>query len=752
MPVAEKHHPDWKGSDVRRFPSLGGVTAVAIMILVVIGFYWKLVLTNQFTWLAGPDTARQVLPWFEFQASEWHAGRFPLWDPYSWGGQPLLAQGQPGAAYPLNWLLFLAPLKHSWIRQSALHWYFVLIRVLAALALYAFCRDMGCSRRASSLAGILYATSAFVGSVDWPQMVNGVVWAPLVLLFQFRIAGGRQVWRSAVLSGFSAGALWLCGHHQVPIFVWLTWVCVWLYLILREKLNALIPILALAIGVLVSAFQTIPMAEYARLARRYAGSADALRWNEAVPYSVHEQYSFKPLSILGIVIPGIDFNISAFIGVVGFTFAVIGLGWRWQDVRVRLLGGIALGAILFSLGPNSVLHGILYAIVPMVEKARVPAQGILLFQIAACGLFAFGVDALEFVSSSGAKRIAGVLIGAAAVISAGGLFLYLAHQLQVSADNRFMIAALAAAATGGAAYGFSRGAVSAPTAVILLALMMLVECGNVTGYYLPHQDDRERTADLRRMAEDGDIIAFLRNEPGRFRIDHDGEAIPHNFGQWWGIESYAEYVASLPDRIYAHDAFSARTEALFGIRYFIGTKPQREDDVLIFHGASGRNVYARAGAFPRAWTVHEVWGVKPGETIERLRDPAFNPHVEAFVTGAAPQLESCASDDAVEVVRHLPNEVTLQADMKCRGMAILGDAWFPGWRATVDGRPATIYDADALLRGVVVERGRHVIEFRYRPTSVLAGAAMSLAGAVTAALFWAAPRLRAAAALCQPLR
>ncbi len=753
MPVAEKHHPDWKGSDLRHFPALGAMTAVAAMCLVVIGFYWKLVLTNQFTWLAGPDTARQVLPWFQFQASEWHAGRFPLWDPYSWGGQPLLAQGQPGAAYPLNWLLFLAPLKHSWIRQSVLHWYFVLIRVLAALTFYALCRDLNCSRRASSIAGILYATSAFVGSVDWPQMVNGVVWAPLVFLFQLRIvAGSREVWRSAVLSGFFAGVLWLCGHHQVPIFVWLTWGCVWLYLILCEKLNPLISIAAFAIGVLVSAFQTIPMAEYGRLARRYAGAGEALRWNEAVPYVVHEQYSFKPLSLLGIVIPGIDLNISAFIGVVGVTFAVIGLCWRWQDLRVRLLGAIALGAILFSLGPNSVVHGILYAVVPMVEKARVPAQGMLLFQIAACGLFAFGLDALEFVSQSGAQRIARALIGGAAVISAGGLFLYLAHQLQLSADNRFMIAALAAAATGGALWGVSRGAVSAPAAIMMLAVMMLVECGNVTGYYLPRQDDRGRTADLRRMAQDADIIAFLRNEPGRFRIDHDGEAIPHNFGEWWGIESYAEYVASVPDRIYTHDAFGARTEALFGIRYFIGTKPQREDDVLIFHGASGRNVYARPGAFPRTWTVHEVWGVKPGETIGRLRDPAFNPHVQAFVTGAAPQLESCAGEDAVEVARHLPNEVTLRADMKCRGMTILGDAWFPGWRATVDGRKATIYDADALLRGVVVERGRHVIEFRYRPTSVLAGAGLSIAGAVIAALFWAAPRWRAAAALGEPVR
>src|SRR5271165_2112521 len=97
--------------------TLRRAAAPLLLVLIVIGFYWKLTLTNQFTWLAQPDLSSMVLPWFQLQASEWHAGRFPLWDPYAWGGQPLLAQSQPGAAYPLNWLLFLAPLKHTWIRQ-----------------------------------------------------------------------------------------------------------------------------------------------------------------------------------------------------------------------------------------------------------------------------------------------------------------------------------------------------------------------------------------------------------------------------------------------------------------------------------------------------------------------------------------------------------------------------------------------------------------------------------------------------------
>src|SRR5690242_13615451 len=76
-----------------------------VLFAIVVLFYWKLTLTRQFTWLATPDLANQVMPWFQLQAGEWHARRFPLWDPYIWGGQPLFGQMQPGSAYPLNWLL-----------------------------------------------------------------------------------------------------------------------------------------------------------------------------------------------------------------------------------------------------------------------------------------------------------------------------------------------------------------------------------------------------------------------------------------------------------------------------------------------------------------------------------------------------------------------------------------------------------------------------------------------------------------------
>jgi hypothetical protein len=60
-----------------------------------------------------PDLTYQVAPWLQAQATQWQRRHFLLWDPYQAEGKSLIGQTQPGAAYRVNWLLFLAPLKNG---------------------------------------------------------------------------------------------------------------------------------------------------------------------------------------------------------------------------------------------------------------------------------------------------------------------------------------------------------------------------------------------------------------------------------------------------------------------------------------------------------------------------------------------------------------------------------------------------------------------------------------------------------------
>jgi hypothetical protein len=724
--------------------------APLLLALVVIGFYWKLVLTNQFTWLAQPDLSAMVLPWFQFQASEVHAGRFPLWDQYAWGGQPNLAPGQPGAAYPLNWLLFLAPLKHTWIRQAYVHWYYVVVRILSALTMFLFCRDLGRSRKAALVAGAVYGVGGYLGSIEWPAMVNGAAWVPLIFLFQFRAARGFRPVPSAAVSGFFLGLAWLCGHHQLPLFVSLGYAFLWLYLILRNSFRPdylLLRCAAIAVGVgmLVSGFQTIPIAEYGKLSRRWVSIDHPVTWRETVPYAVHGDYSVKPLSILSIFIPGLDSNENPFVGAVAFALALAGVVLAWKDERVRWLAMLALGALVFALGPNSVFHGFLYAVVPMLEKARVPAQGMILFHLGVSALVAFGLDRFVELSRRGMLVLAIALASLGALLGMAGFVLFETRVLPLHGDTRFMVTALAAVAGAVVLWTAWSGTLPLRTAAAVLLGFVLLELGNTSGYFFAsYERDKTRTADLRRMAEDADIVEYLRQWPGPFRVEYDGEAIPHNFGDWWGVETFTSYVAGAPDIVLRNDPYNPRVEALLGVRYYLGLKPLRPDETEVFKGASGRKVYQFPDAFPRVWTVHHVTRVNQADTARALSNPAIDLRAQAIVTRELAPLEQC-SGDTVEIARHVSDQVVLNADMQCKGMVLLSETYYPGWQASIDGRKAEIFDADGMIRGVVADRGRHVIVMKYRPRSVLLGGAMTLMGTLlTAFLFIRSSRPRSA--------
>ena len=59
------------------------------------------------------DLSLQNYPCRHFFAEEWKQGRYPLWCPDILGGFPLFAEGQAGAAYPINLLLY--PLLETWV-------------------------------------------------------------------------------------------------------------------------------------------------------------------------------------------------------------------------------------------------------------------------------------------------------------------------------------------------------------------------------------------------------------------------------------------------------------------------------------------------------------------------------------------------------------------------------------------------------------------------------------------------------------
>ena len=138
------------------------------------------------------DDLTQNLPLRELVGRDLRSGHLPVFDPYVWGGAPLLGGWNAAAAYPLTWLFALAPGAVAWTVNL------VAAAMAAALGTYAFLRASRLGVLASWAGAMTFAFGgAMVAQVPHAGLVIGMSWAPLALLAILRLtAPGDAAWPS----------------------------------------------------------------------------------------------------------------------------------------------------------------------------------------------------------------------------------------------------------------------------------------------------------------------------------------------------------------------------------------------------------------------------------------------------------------------------------------------------------------------------------------------------------------------------
>jgi hypothetical protein len=306
------------------------------------------------------------------------------------------------------------------------------------------------------------------------------------------------------------------------------------------------------------------------------------------------------------------------------------------------------------------------------------------------------------------------------------------NNLSFPPDDRTILVgffALTAAALFAAAH---RGALTTSQTNALLVLLLLTELGNSSQYRLLDRAQPGQTQWLDKLRGNADIGAYLHKQPGFQRAEVANDAFAENWGVWHGVEMHGGSAASVVVHMIDSEFFGINGRRMLGVAYTIAAAPTADSGEQVFQGASGMKVYRR-DAFPRAWVVHDlvqVADISQGNG-EIGRDPASF-KFKAYMVGPGPKLAGCAATGSADLTLHQPDRLTIQATMPCDGMVVLSDAFFPGWRARVDGERAEIYEVNGAMRGVLVPKGLHTVTMRYRPFTVYLGAALSLLGVLGA--------------------
>jgi hypothetical protein len=150
----------------------------------------------------------------------------------------------------------------------------------------------------------------------------------------------------------------------------------------------------------------------------------------------------------------------------------------------------------------------------------------------------------------------------------------------------------------------------------------------------------------------------------------------------------------------------------------------REWPLPIVHRNADVMFYRNDAAMERAWIVPQAHIAS--DTLTVLADPSFDPRrVVLLESGDVPALEFPVGQSLV-VLRDSPNAVTIRAASGFGGFLVLADTFYPGWQATLDGRPVEILRANYAFRAVVLPPGEHTVVFRYEPLSFRVGATISV--------------------------
>ena len=200
----------------------------------------------------------------------------------------------------------------------------------------------------------------------------------------------------------------------------------------------------------------------------------------------------------------------------------------------------------------------------------------------------------------------------------------------------------------------------------------------------------------------------------------------------------------------------------------VAESPPDEDDFLILENPD---------AFPRAWIVHRadfrtpIVGLRrAGDREERMEQlmyrrfdaglPLWQDHLhDEYPLHSMVMLETddvepllayhngrrTTATETVRFDRYDPTVVRMRAQLEFPGFLVLGDTYFSGWTATVDGQPAPLLRANRAMRAVPLEAGTHMVEMRYRSKPFEIGLLLTAIGLLSMILLAVASFIRSRA-------
>ncbi|GFE62125.1 YfhO family protein [Geobacter sp. AOG2] len=724
------------------------------------------------------DEIEQFYVWHRIAAETLQVeGHIPLWNPYIFTGQPLVANAQSSLFYPPNLLLrILSPGKVATIR--------VIFNLLfAGFFTFLFCRALNISNKGSLVSAITFAFSGpTIVWVGFP-LANVLVCLPFLMWAGEKILLHRSLFRTAML-GAGMGLALLGGHPETTFQILAIFSLYFLARVVFLKSSLQIKggllgsfLLAVMLGAVISGIQLLPFLDFMRQSSTFArggrggGMAGNLFYSPEWVANLTTAITFICPNFFGnpldhsYIWPFTNFQNyneqSVYFGLV--PLALAGGALFTDSKRLPLL--IITVLSIFCIGVawhlpcfEAISHLPVFSMAPS-KRFRLP------FVFLAAVMAGFGYDILlnRMRSGQGEKKQS---YSPLAIPFATILFFILIIALKVSVANdippgtfgqkildsvfafrqwrTYLPLAIAVALSLG--YLFSQHFVRVsrlfPGALIALTAFELCALG---WDYNPVVKE----ADILPAAPAVELLKKWDREPYRI-LTTDGYFYP-NYGAAYGIADVAGYDAPVYQSF--SDLYLAQGGRSFGeqidsrqqwdpswplvnflnVKYVISPRDLPPDKFKLLFENRYFAIYENLHVLPRVFMVYDSEVVSDRTAmLDKMLTQKIDFRGKVFLD-EPPQARLVAVPGApakysVKQARNTTDEVDLTVSSDRPGILVMSDLYTPDWHARVDGNEVKLYRANYAYRAVLVPAGQHTVSFRYLPKSYVIGVAMTMCG------------------------
>ncbi len=676
--------------------------------------------------------------------------QWPLWNPYSFSGYPLLANWQSAPFNPLNILMLIFGDVIGFGLIVAVQ------PILAFTGMFLFLRNIKVTKSGSFIGAVSFALGGFM-MTNLTSATTSFIFG-LTPLGLFIVNKFLETSKSRYLIGLSLLTFCiLTGGFFQPAFYAL--LLIGSYAILeslkKKERQKLMKISAwILLGAALAAIQLVPVIELLGLSIRSVDQ-NILEYSFGL-LPLKNIFTFMAPDFFGNPTKGNFFGflqyqeVSGYLGVVALMLAIAGLTIRKKDYRQKFFAGIFL--IALGLAFENPASKLIYDIKLPLLSTGYASRWLIPASFAGSALAAFGYDhASRKTKIKFAFGVLMILGFAYFWINGGG---FTATEIQVAKRNLILPFIISLS-------GLLIFTLPKKIAGVLICLVVLFDMGRYTVKFTPLVNSEYGTRKI-------EFLTRLKNRAGIYRVISEPGIMPANTWIYPRVYSvggydpllYKDYEVwfraldignnpNLPIDGNLGNGWMTRylnvnnTDSplldLAGVKYLLTLKLDRygkerkegeitEKLLVKYTPVEKEGVTAlleNKSVMPRAMLYYQAQSeLNDTKALERLAAGLDFRSKLLLKTDTITNFES-DPEDSVAVTKYSSNDVEIKAITKYGAYLFLSDTYFPGWHVSINGKESEIIRADGIFRAVKLSPGESEVKFWYYPESFKTGLAIT---------------------------